>query len=166
MGITTGYVIVLGHIIILPRVAELDIKLRELEESVKCRRERRKEQKKVMEQELEHNLKSLKKESQSQDRSVVNESEKQQLRPVSAGGSGNNSGNASGNMANIGNLVSDQEEKYIRELCETEKRIRQLESVISDLNFELEKIDLAETTGSVGVTVKTGAEISRVSTDI
>merc|ERR1712098_706779 len=73
-------------------------------------------------------------------------------------------GNASGNMANIGNLVSDQEEKYIRELCETEKRIRQLESVISDLNFELEKIDLAETTGSVGVTVKTGAENSRAST--
>ena len=141
---------------------DLDIKLRELEESVKCRRERRKEQKKVMEQELEHNLKSLKKESQSQDRSVVNESEKQQLRPLSAGGSGN----TSGNMANIGNLVSDQEEKYIRELCETEKRIRQLESVISDLNFELEKIDLAETTGSVGVTVKTGAENSRVSTDI
>ena len=34
-----------------------------------------------------------------------------------------------------------------KELCETEKRIRQLESVISDLNFELEKIDLAETAG-------------------
>ena len=143
---------------------DLDIKLRELEESVKCRRERRKEQKKVMEQELEHNLKSLKKESQSQDRSVVNESEKQ-LGPLTAG-SGNNSGNTCGNVANNGNLVSDQEEKYIRELCETEKRIRQLESVISDLNFELEKIDLAETTGSVGVTVKTGAENSRVSTDI
>ena len=58
----------------------------------------------------------------------------------------------------------DEEEKYIRELCETEKRIRQLESTISDLNFELEKIDLAETTG---VSVKSlEMETGRVSTDI
>ena len=115
---------------------DLDVKLRELEESVKCRRERRKEQKKEMELELE---KSLKKESaRSRDRTVVSESEKKTLASKSRGADAMN-GNANGK------LVSDQEERYIRELCETEKRIRQLETTISDLNFELEKIDLAET---------------------
>merc|ERR1712029_544406 len=133
---------------------DLDVKLRELEESVKCRRERRREQKLEMEQELE---KSLKKESsRSQDRGQSREMESEKKPVVTPAGT----------KGGQGNLVTNQEEKYIKELCETEKRIRQLESVISDLNFELEKIDLAETTGSVGVTVKTGPENSRVSTDI
>ena len=111
---------------------DLDIKIKELEESVKCRRERRREQKKEMQEELE---KSVKKEvSRSEDSQLtVSESEKR-----SAGGGGS--------RGSQGRLY-DEEEKYIRELCETEKRIRQLESTISDLNFELEKIDLAETTG-------------------
>ena len=99
---------------------DLDVKLRELEESVKCRRERRKEQKKEMEQELE---KSLKKESaRSQDRSVVNNIESEKKTVVRSAGSHHNTGGGSNN----GKLVSDQEEKYIRELCETEKRIRKV----------------------------------------
>lgn len=146
---------------------DLDIKIKELEESVKCRRERRKEQKKEMEQELE---KSMKKESsRSQDRIHAGESEKK-----TAGSSLTvNLGKYNSSPSNGGHLVSDQEEKYIKELCETEKRIRQLESTISDLNFELEKIDLAETTGvsvkSLEMEVGLGhGDVSsgRVSTDI
>ena len=129
---------------------DLDVKLRELEESVKCRRERRREQKLEMEQELE---KSLKKESsRSQDRGQKREKESEQKPVVTPAGT----------KGGQGNLVTNQEEKYIKELCETEKRIRQLESVISDLNFELEKIDIAETTGLGIKDVDTG----RVSTDI
>ena len=155
---------------IMPRMddIDLDIKIKELEESVKCRRERRKEQKKEMEQELE---KSMKKESsRSQDRIHSSESEKK-----TAGSSltVNLGKYNSSSHSNGGHLVSDQEEKYIKELCETEKRIRQLESTISDLNFELEKIDLAETTGvsvkSLEMEVGMGhGDVSsgRVSTDI
>ena len=155
---------------IMPRMddIDLDIKIKELEESVKCRRERRKEQKKEMEQELE---KSMKKESsRSQDRIHSSESEKK-----TAGSSltVNLGKYNSSSPSNGGHLVSDQEEKYIKELCETEKRIRQLESTISDLNFELEKIDLAETTGvsvkSLEMEVGMGhGDVSsgRVSTDI
>ena len=151
----------------MPRMddIDLDIKIKELEESVKCRRERRKEQKKEMEQELE---KSMKKESsRSQDRIHSSESEKK-----TAGSSLTvNLGKYNASPSNGGHLVSDQEEKYIKELCETEKRIRQLESTISDLNFELEKIDLAETTGvsvkSLEMEVGPGDVSSgRVSTDI
>ena len=129
---------------------DLDIKIKELEESVKCRRERRREQKKEMQEELE---KSIKKEnSRSQDSQLTTESESEKR---SAGGGGS--------RGSQGRLY-DEEEKYIRELCETEKRIRQLESTISDLNFELEKIDLAETTG---VSVKSlEMDTGRVSTDI
>merc|ERR1712018_68049 len=61
-------------------------------------------------------------------------------------------------------LVTDQEERYVRELCETGKRIRELENVISGLNFELEKIDLAEHT-TLPVPVKP-ADGFKVSTDI
>ena len=123
---------------------DLDEKLRELEDSFKVRRERRKEQRLVMEEELE---KSLKKDKKSGSRdpqrgSVVSESERRQP----------------------SHLVTDQEEKYIRELCETEKRIRELENVISGLNFELEKIDLAENT-TLPVPMKPGDGF-KVSTDI
>ena len=125
---------------------DLDEKLRELEDSFKVRRERRKEQRLVMEEELEKSLKKDKKSQSgsrdSQRASVVSESEK--IKPS--------------------HLVTDQEEKYIRELCETEKRIRELENVISGLNFELEKIDLAENT-TLPVPVKPG-EGFKVSTDI
>jgi len=160
----TDYTIHLNNKSIIMDDIDLDVKLRELEESVKCRRERRKEQKKEMEEELE---KSLKKESaRSRDRTVVNESEKKSFACKSRGADAVN-GNANGK------LVSDQEEKYIRELCETEKRIRQLETTISDLNFELEKIDLAETqTGSgdksIGMEIGSfaSAGTGRVSTDI
>jgi len=123
---------------------DLDEKLRELEDSFKVRRERRKEQRLVMEEELE---KSLKKDKKSGSRDPqrgrgrdVSESEK----------------------SKPSHLVTDQEEKYIRELCETEKRIRELENVISGLNFELEKIDLAENTT---LPVKPGDGF-KVSTDI
>ena len=130
---------------------DLDVKLRELEESVKCRRERRREQKLEMEQELE---KSLKKESsRSQDRGQSREMESEKKPVVTPAGT----------KGGQGNLVTNQEEKYIKELCETEKRIRQLESVISDLNFELEKIDIAETTGLGIKDVDTGG---RTSTDL
>ena len=123
---------------------DLDEKLRELEDSFKVRRERRKEQRMVMEEELE---KSLKKDQKSGSRDpqrgrAVSESEK----------------------SKPSHLVTDQEEKYIRELCETEKRIRELENVISGLNFELEKIDLAENT-TLPVPVKPG-DVFKVSTDI
>ena len=135
---------------------DLDLKLRELEESVKCRRERRREQKKEMELELE---KSLRKESsRSQDttttattatREVVKESEKR-----TAGAAGGLPG----------------EERYVRELCETEKRIRQLESAISDLNFELEKIEVAETSGAgergLDMLDLDHGRVSAISTDI
>ena len=130
---------------------DLDEKLRELEDSFKVRRERRKEQRLVMEEELE---KSLKKDKKSGSRDpqrvsvVVSESEKRKP------GGGKTSSH----------LVTDQEEKYIRELCETEKRIRELENVISGLNFELEKIDLAENT-TLPMPVKPGDGF-KVSTDI
>ena len=137
---------------------DLDLKLRELEESVKCRRERRREQKKEMELELE---KSLRKESsRSQDtatttttatREVVKESEK---RTAGAGAASGLPG----------------EERYVRELCETEKRIRQLESAISDLNFELEKIEVAETSGAgdrgLDMLDLDHGRVSAISTDI
>merc|ERR1712183_1238144 len=123
---------------------DLDEKLRELEDSFKVRRERRKEQRLVMEEELE---KSLKKDKKSGSRDPqrgrgrdVSESEK----------------------SKPSHLVTDQEEKYIRELCETEKRIRELENVISGLNFELDKIYLAENTT---LPVKPGDGF-KVSTDI
>ena len=135
---------------------DLDLKLRELEESVKCRRERRREQKKEMELELE---KSLRKESsRSQDtsttttatREVVKESEKRTAGAVASGLPG--------------------EERYVRELCETEKRIRQLESAISDLNFELEKIEVAETSGAgdrgLDMLDLDHGRVSAISTDI
>ena len=122
---------------------DLDEKLRELEDSFKVRRERRKEQRLVMEEELEKSLKKDKSGSRDSLRvSVVSESEK----------------------SKPSHLVTDQEEKYIRELCETEKRIRELENVISGLNFELEKIDLAENT-TLPVPVKPGHGF-KVSTDI
>ena len=75
---------------------DLDIKIKQLEESVKCRRERRREQKKEMQQELE---KSVKKEvSRSEDSQLtVSESEKR-----SAGGGGS--------RASQGRLY-DEEEK-------------------------------------------------------
>ena len=125
---------------------DLDEKLRELEDSFKVRRERRKEQRLVMEEELE---KSLKKDKKSGSRdpqrgSGVSVSESEKTKPS--------------------HLVTDQEEKYIRELCETEKRIRELENVISGLNFELEKIDLAENT-TLPMPVKPGDGF-KVSTDI
>merc|ERR1712079_223069 len=115
---------------------DLDLKLRELEESVKCRRERRREQKKEMEMELEKSLRKESSRSQAATtatatREVVKESEKRTAGP-GAGAAGGLPG----------------EERYVRELCETEKRIRQLESAISDLNFELEKIEVAETSGA------------------
>ena len=138
---------------------DLDLKLRELEESVKCRRERRREQKKEMELELE---KSLRKESsRSQDttatttatREVVKESEKR----TAGAGAG-----AAGGLPG--------EERYVRELCETEKRIRQLESAISDLNFELEKIEVAETSGAgergLDMLDLDHGRVSAISTDI
>ena len=106
---------------------DLDEKLRELEDSFKVRRERRKEQRLVMEEELEKSLSVSR--VQQREKEVVNESEKSQ--PV---------------RSKVNHLVTDQEEKYVRELCQTEKRIRELENVISGLNFELEKIDLAEHT--------------------
>ena len=128
---------------------DLDEKLRELEDSFKVRRERRKEQRLVMEEELEKSLKKDKSGSRDPQRgSVVSESEKSKA----AGGKTSS------------HLVTDQEEKYIRELCETEKRIRELENVISGLNFELEKIDLAENTTLPGP-VKPGDGF-KVSTDI
>ena len=125
---------------------DLDEKLRELEDSFKVRRERRKEQRLVMEEELE---KSLKKDKKSGSRdpqrgSGITVSESEKTKP--------------------NHLVTDQEEKYIRELCETEKRIRELENVISGLNFELEKIDLAENT-TLPMPVKPGDGF-KVSTDI
>merc|ERR550525_340874 len=92
-----------------------------------------------MEQELELSLKKESSRSQDRAQSVVKESEKEYA--VTSPGA------SLGEARGQGNLVTNQEEKYIKELCETEKRIRQLESVISDLNFELEKIDLAETAG-------------------
>merc|ERR1712079_183798 len=136
---------------------DLDLKLRELEESVKCRRERRREQKKEMELELE---KSLRKESsRAQDttttatREVVKESEK-----ITAGARAGAAGGLPG------------EERYVRELCETEKRIRQLESAISDLNFELEKIEVAETSGAgergLDMLDLDHGRVSAISTDI
>ena len=141
---------------------DLDLKLRELEESVKCRRERRREQKKEMELELE---KSLRKESsRSQDttattttatREVVKESEKRTAGPGAGAG-------AAGGLPG--------EERYVRELCETEKRIRQLESAISDLNFELEKIEVAETSGAgergLDMLDLDHGRVSAISTDI
>ena len=130
---------------------DLDEKLRELEDSFKVRRERRKEQRLVMEEELEKSLKKDKSGSRDPQRGsvvVVSESEKSKA----AGGKTSS------------HLVTDQEEKYIRELCETEKRIRELENVISGLNFELEKIDLAENT-TLPVPVKPGDSF-KVSTDI
>ena len=124
---------------------DLDEKLRELEDSFKVRRERRKEQRLVMEEELEKSLKKDKKSgSRDPQRGSGVSSESEKTKPS--------------------HLVTDQEEKYIRELCETEKRIRELENVISGLNFELEKIDLAENT-TLPVPVKP-ADGFKVSTDI
>merc|ERR1719192_1791058 len=113
-----------------------------------------------MELELE---KSLRKESsRSQDttattttatREVVKESEKRTAGP-GAGAAGGLPG----------------EERYVRELCETEKRIRQLESAISDLNFELEKIEVAETSGAgergLDMLDLDHGRVSAISTDI
>ena len=129
---------------------DLDEKLRELEDSFKVRRERRKEQRLVMEEELEKSLKKDKSGSRDPQRVSVVVSESEKSKP----GGGKTSSH----------LVTDQEEKYIRELCETEKRIRELENVISGLNFELEKIDLAENT-TLPVPVKP-ADGFKVSTDI
>ena len=123
---------------------DLDEKLRELEDSFKARRERRKEQRLVMEEELE---KSLKKDKNSGSRDPQR-----------------GSGGSESEKSKPSHLVTDQEEKYIRELCETEKRIRELENVISGLNFELEKIDLAENT-TLPVPVKPGDGF-KVSTDM
>ena len=131
---------------------DLDEKLRELEDSFKVRRERRKEQRLVMEEELEKSLRKGKCKSGSREtpREPTQDSEKI---------------NRSGT-----HLVTDQEEKYIRELCETEKRIRQLESAISDLNFELEKIEVAETSGAgdrgLDMLDLDHGRVSAISTDI
>ena len=77
---------------------------------------------------------------------------------------------SAGTKGGQGNLVTNQEEKYIKELCETEKRIRQLESVISDLNFELEKIEVAETSGAgdrgLDMLDLDHGRVSAISTDI
>merc|ERR1712193_139288 len=82
---------------------DLDEKLRELEDSFKVRRERRKEQRLVMEEELEKSLKKDKKSgSRDPQRGSGVSSESEKTKPS--------------------HLVTDQEEKYIRELCETEKR--------------------------------------------
>ena len=89
---------------------DLDEKLRELEDSFKVRRERRKEQRLVMEEELEKSLSVTR--GQQREREVVNESEKSR---------------AVTNKVN--HLVTDQEERYVRELCQTEKRIRELEKL-------------------------------------
>ena len=98
-----------------------------------------------MEEELE---KSIRKDlSVSRGRQIDGGNESEKIKPAA-------------NKANT--LVTDQEESYVRELCQTEKRIRELENVISGLNFELEKIDLAEHTA---VQIKP-AEGFKVSTDI
>ena len=64
----------------------------------------------------------------------------------------------------------EEAERYVRELCETEKRIRQLESAISDLNFELEKIEVAETSGAgdrgLDMLDLDHGRVSAISTDI
>lgn len=136
-----------GSHVPLPQMDDIDLddKLRELEDSFKVRRERRKEQRLVMEEELE---KSIRKDlSVSRGRQIDGGNESEKIKPAA-------------NKANT--LVTDQEESYVRELCQTEKRIRELENVISGLNFELEKIDLAEHTA---VQIKP-AEGFKVSTDI
>ena len=85
---------------------DLDQKLRELEESVKCRRDRRREQKLEMEQELELSLKKESSRSQDRAQSVVKESEKEHA--VTSPGA------SLGEARGQGNLVTNQEEKYIK----------------------------------------------------